>query len=256
MRFAILSIGFELLIGRVVNTNSAFLCSELAKRGHEVGREITVGDELTAISGELKHLIQEGFQNIITTGGLGPTFDDMTAEGVAMAFGLQVEENSLALQWITDKYDAMKLPLTAERRKMCRLPVGAQPIYNSLGTAPGFLFADGRLKVLALPGVPAEMIAIFQENLEQIFPSAGRMHEREIRITGLPESTLATYTIKLMRKYSSIYIKTHPRSSEGKSEVLVHAYAMSGSDDVESQLDSLITALRSSVEKLGGRVEE
>jgi len=135
----IISIGNELLIGKTVNTNATWIAQRLTHFGIDVRRILVIGDSVEEISSSLKDALKRGPTMIITTGGLGPTYDDMTLEGVARAAEAPLKENQEALQMIKESYKHIGLQLTAARIKMSRMPRGAKPLRNPVGTAPGCL---------------------------------------------------------------------------------------------------------------------
>jgi nicotinamide-nucleotide amidase len=142
----LISIGNELLIGKILNTNAHWLAKRITSLGLSVRRITVVGDDLDEISSAIRETIQRRPAFIITTGGLGPTFDDKTLEGVARAIGRELKENKEALEMIKKKYEQYvaegrmrKLELTPYRVKMATLPEGSKPLPNPVGTAPGVL---------------------------------------------------------------------------------------------------------------------
>ncbi len=212
----IVNIGTELVIGRIVNTNGAWLARELTLRGVEVKRIIVVPDDEEEVVG----VLQRGArlcEIIVTTGGLGPTYDDRTAEFIAKAFGRKLVLNAEALRMVEEKYRAAGMGLTEDRVKMAYMPEGAKPIPNPVGTAPGIYLEMGKCRVIALPGVPREAEEMFRRYavklLEPILPRLCVV-ERGTVVRGLPESSLAPILKELARKYPTCYIKSHPKGSE------------------------------------------
>ncbi|MFB6159549.1 MAG: competence/damage-inducible protein A [Haloferacaceae archaeon] len=154
MRVAVVTVGDELLAGEVTNTNAAWLCARLTERGASVERVATVPDRVADIARVVNEYRAE-YDAVVVTGGLGPTHDDVTMEGVAAAVGRSVEEHAAALAWLTEEggYAADDLATgTAD------LPAGARFLANDEGVAPGAV-VDG---VYVLPGVPDEMEAMFR----------------------------------------------------------------------------------------------
>jgi len=162
---------------------------------------------------------------IVTTGGLGPTYDDMTLEGVARALGTIMEDNPEALRMIRDKYASMSLELTPARVKMARFPRGAKALSNPVGTAPACLMEAHGVKVVCLPGVPSEMEAIFNQSIAPIISKASEglvFREASVVIQGLPESALAPVLDGLRKRNPSAYFKSHPKMSEGVPLIEIH----------------------------------
>jgi molybdenum cofactor synthesis domain-containing protein len=154
MRVAVITVGDELLAGDTVNTNAAWLCERLTARGVRVERVTTLPDRV----GDIARVVNEyhaEYDAVVVTGGLGPTHDDLTMEGVAAAFGRDVEEHEGALAWLTEHggYAAEDLA-----EGTTHLPAGARMLPNDEGVAPGAVVES----VYVLPGVPAEMEAMFE----------------------------------------------------------------------------------------------
>lgn len=152
MNAAILTVGDELLVGDTENTNATWLCSQLADRGVPVRRVTVVPDEVAEIARVVNEYRAE-YDAVIVTGGLGPTHDDVTMDGVAAAFGREVVENEEAAAWLAERgYSADDL--VAETT---HLPADCRPLPNKAGVAPGAVVES----TYVLPGVPTEMKAMF-----------------------------------------------------------------------------------------------
>ncbi len=152
----IIAIGSELLLGATVDTNSAYLASQLAAAGVNVFRKSVVGDNV----GRMTALINESLSRaelVICTGGLGPTQDDVTREAVAQAFDRPLEFRQELLDQVAARFAAFRYPMSPSNRRQAYLPQGARAIENPRGTAPAFLIEDERGTLIGLPGVPSEM---------------------------------------------------------------------------------------------------
>jgi molybdenum cofactor synthesis domain-containing protein len=220
----IISIGNELLIGKVVNTNASWLAERLTGLGVVVRRITVVGDSLSEISSCVKEALSRRPNSIITTGGLGPTYDDMTLEGLAIALGVKLTVNPKALEMIKQKYERMGEVLTEARVKMAKLPEGAEPLYNPVGTAPAVKLSYGSTVIYALPGVPREMEAIFNEHIsKEVSKISGvKMAEYSLRIVGVMESALAPFISRVKEMYPEVYVKSHPKGTEEKPVIRVY----------------------------------
>ncbi|MES3160766.1 MAG: molybdopterin-binding protein [Halorubrum sp.] len=153
MDAAIATVGDELLVGDTENTNATWLCARLADRGVPVRRVTVVPDEVAEIARVVNEYHAE-YDAVIVTGGLGPTHDDVTMEAVAAAFGRDVVANDEAAAWLADRgYSADDLVSGTTH-----LPADCRPLQNDAGVAPGAVVED----VYVLPGVPAEMRAMFE----------------------------------------------------------------------------------------------
>ncbi|MFC7325307.1 competence/damage-inducible protein A [Halorubrum rutilum] len=153
MNAAVVTVGDELLVGDTENTNATWLCDRLDERGVVVRRVTVVPDEV----GEIARVVNEyhaEYDAVVVTGGLGPTHDDVTMDGVAAAFGRELERNEEAAAWLAERgYSADDLAA-----ETTHLPAGCRPLANEAGVAPGAVVES----VYVLPGVPTEMKAMFE----------------------------------------------------------------------------------------------
>jgi len=230
----IICVGNELLIGKIANTNAQWLAKRITTVGLNVNRVTVVGDDTAEISNVIKEALQRKPKMIVTTGGLGPTFDDKTLEGIAKALDLKLKVNQEALRMIEKKYHQYleegkveeKAELTPPRIKMATLPEGTQPLHNPIGTAPGVLAKHEGTVLIALPGVPTEMEAIFDESVQPVLKKmAGNavFYETSVAVDGIMESDLAPLIDKTMNDNPYIYIKSHPgHRGEGKPHIELH----------------------------------
>ncbi len=213
----ILNIGNELTIGRIVNTNGAWLARQLTLRGVDVRRIIVVPDDENEVCDIVKQGVSKGIALLVTAGGLGPTPDDRTVEFVAKALGKKVVLNEEALRMVESKYKLHGLELTPERVKMAYLPEGAKPIPNDVGTAPGVFMSVANTRIILLPGVPREAEVMFERYviplIKDVLPRLCVV-EDGITVEGLPESSIAPLLKTIMKKYPNVYIKSHPKGSE------------------------------------------
>ncbi len=164
MQIEIVTIGNEVLSGRTLDTNFAFLARALEEVHVQVAWHTTVGDGAEAIGAALRHALERA-DGVVMTGGLGPTPDDMTRKAVATVLHrpLQLDEQVLEAIRARIKRLGRKLPSSVETQAL--LPRGAEPWPNSLGTAPGILVVHRDKPVILLPGVPAEMEALTREHV-------------------------------------------------------------------------------------------
>jgi nicotinamide-nucleotide amidase len=188
----IFSQGDEVVTGEIADTNAAWLSRELSVLGFEVRRHTAVGDRLEALV-ELLRDIAGRADLCLCTGGLGPTCDDLTAEAVAEAFGLPLEQDPAALEQIETWFRRMGRDMPAINRKQALLPKGTERLDNLWGTAPGFALTAGRCRFAFMPGVPGEMKAMYRRWVEPDLP--GRFEIRPARLVvlrtvGVGESTL------------------------------------------------------------------
>ncbi|MFC7188332.1 competence/damage-inducible protein A [Halorubrum yunnanense] len=153
MNAAVVTVGDELLVGDTENTNATWLCDRLDERGVVVRRVTVLPDEI----GEIARVVNEyhaEYDAVVVTGGLGPTHDDVTMDGVAAAFGREIERNEEAAEWLAERgYSAGDLAA-----ETTHLPADCRPLANEVGVAPGAVVES----VYVLPGVPKEMRAMFE----------------------------------------------------------------------------------------------
>ncbi len=214
----IVAVGRELLTGRTVDTNSAWIAARLTDLGAFVARIVEVDDEPAAIAREITTARERGAALVVTTGGLGPTSDDRTLAGVAAAFGRRLVEHAAALDFVARRYRELAAAgsvadgaLTPPRRKMACLPEGAEPIDNAVGTAPGVFIVDGAQALLALPGVPGEMPAVFDAALPRLRERLGALAhvaEREVASGSGDESVITLALERVMDAVPGVYLKS------------------------------------------------
>src|SRR6266851_452469 len=163
----ILAVGNELMIGQTLDTNSNWLAQRLHALGWTVERITTVRDSLKSIRDSVVEALDRSPELLITVGGLGPTYDDMTMEQPAV--------------------------LTVHRKKMAMLPRGAKPLPNPAGTAPGVMFRARGTTIMSFPGVPTELKAIFKASVIPILrrSCAPTPSELYVMMVGIVESALA-----------------------------------------------------------------
>ena len=188
----ILSQGDELVTGEIADTNAAWLSQELITLGFDLTRHTAVGDRLDSLVDLLREISRRA-ELCLCTGGLGPTCDDLTAEAVSQAFGLPLIMDTTALSQIEAWFSRMNRDMPTVNRKQALLPQGATRLDNHWGTAPGFSVIAGRCRFHFLPGVPAEMRALYRSHIQPQLPRdyALAIPQRVVlRTIGLGESTL------------------------------------------------------------------
>ncbi len=217
----IIAVGNELLAGDVLDTNSHWLCRQLTGLGASVTRVVVVPDELEAIAAELRQALARKPQLVLTTGGLGPTGDDLTLAAVAQALGVSLREDPRALEMVRRRYREFAQlgyvahgELTASRAKMARLPEGAEPLANPVGAAPGVLLRRGETAIVCLPGVPLEMTGIFTTSLSPLLRElfgAGGFYQAAIIVGIGDESALAPVLARVSEEHPAVHVKSRPK---------------------------------------------
>jgi len=262
----IVCVGNELLIGKTLNTNAHWLARRATSLGMIVKRITVVGDDVDEIASITREALQRKPHFIITTGGLGPTFDDKTLHGVAKALCRKLKVNKKALKMVTEKYEAYvkegkmeKFELTPPRVKMAKLPEGAEPLPNPVGTAPGIITNVGETSLIALPGVPKEMEAIFEESVAFLLKKeAGDVafFETSIYADNIMESTLAPLIDQAMHDNPYVYIKSHPKGEEKKPHMEIH-FSTTAKDHktAKESLEKAVVQLSELMQKNGGKIK-
>lgn len=190
MNIAILAVGTELLMGKTVNTNATELSKWINELGHSVKYHMTIGDNPERLKATLDYLLTFN-DMIITTGGLGPTQDDLTKETIAKTFGLSLIKNEEAHYQMLERFKNFNVTMTDNNKKQAYLPEGAIPMYNDRGTAPGFISEVGDKIIAALPGPPREMSHMFEKDLRPflISKSTQQIVSEYINLFGIGESS-------------------------------------------------------------------
>jgi len=262
----IVCVGNELLIGKTVNTNAHWLAKRATSFGITVKRITIAADDVNEIAKVVREVLKRKPLFIITTGGLGPTFDDKTLEGVSKALNLKWEVNEKALQMVREKYEAYvkagrmeKVELTPARVKMAKLPKNAEPLPNPVGTAPGVMVKVDGTFLIALPGVPSEMEAIFDESVAPLLKKeAGEaaFFETSIYTDGIMESTLAPLIDQTMHDNPYVYIKSHPKGEEKKPHLEIHfSTTAKDSKTAKDRLEKATIQLSELVRKNNGKIK-
>jgi len=260
MDVELLIIGNEILIGKTLDSNSNWMAKRIARYGHRLQRITTVGDDLNIISSSLQGALKRNPDIIITSGGLGPTFDDMTLEGIAMGLNRKLELNEHAVSSIKKIYKhaydkgILKLEgMTKEREKMAYLPQGSIPLPNTIGTAPGVKINEGGTQLYILPGVPTELKSIFRNVIIPILKEKqGKFIEKGFLFSGIGESQIAPYTSELEEKYPELWIKTHPRIGLSiEVEVSITAFNVENGDEL---VDKALNEIKDVILNLKGEI--
>ncbi len=262
MIIELLMIGNEILIGKTQDTNSNWMVKRITKFGHRVKRITTIGDDIEIISSTIRDILKRSPDIVITSGGIGPTFDDMTLQGIANGLNRNLELNQHAYNSIKKVYDhahqrgLLKLEgMTKEREKMAYLPKGSVPLPNTVGTAPGVKIEEEKTIIFILPGVPAEIKAMFRNIITPILrEKKGKFIEKGFLFSGIGESQIAAYTTELEKKYPQLWIKTHPKIGLSvEVEVSITAFNVENGEEL---IDKALNEIREIVIKLKGKIKE
>ena len=189
----IVAIGSELLLGQIVDTNSAWMAQRLTALGVNLYFKSVVGDN----PGRMKEVIARALERadiVITSGGIGPTQDDLTREVVAQVTGRKLVQDAGMLEQVEAHFRRRGRPMTPNNIRQSYMPEGAIPVQNPNGTAPSFVVEDPRAVIFSLPGVPVEMKWLFENEVEPYlskkFNLAEVIHYRVLKIVGVGESAV------------------------------------------------------------------
>jgi nicotinamide-nucleotide amidase len=190
MRACIIAVGTEMLTPFRVDTNSLFVTERLNEIGADVRLKLVVGDDVDELT-EMLRAVLTWADVIVTTGGLGPTEDDITRDGLARALGVGLEADETIVERIRERFARRGMTMPAINRRQAMIPVGATVLPNPQGTAPGLFVEQGRTAIVSLPGPPREMKSMFEavvrERLAQRSGGAA-LFRRVLKITGRTES--------------------------------------------------------------------
>lgn len=215
MKAEILCVGTELLLGDIVNTNAAYIAKELANIGIDVFYQSVVGDNDGRLQGSLDLAFSRA-DIVVMTGGLGPTYDDLTKETVAKYFNAPMVMDDASLQSITSFFQSIGKPMTENNKKQALMPKGATIFPNQWGTAPGLAITDGKHTAILLPGPPKEMRPMFENNaipyLMKFTDSV--LVSKNIRLFGIGESDLETRLYDMMKNAQNPTIAPYAKTGE------------------------------------------
>ena len=231
---ALVVIGNEILAGRTQDTNTPWIAERLVMRGILIGEVRIIPDEAEVIIGTVNE-VRRKYDYVFTTGGIGPTHDDITAECVAKAFNLPLERSEVAFRMLEEHYGLEEL--TPPRAKMSMIPQGARLIPNPVTAAPGFIIEN----VYVMAGVPRIMQAMLDHIIGMI--QAGKPILSNTVACTLPESVLAEELEGMQKRYPRIQIGSYPHYRGG---VLGLSLVLRGTDktSLEAATAELIAAIK------------
>jgi nicotinamide-nucleotide amidase len=217
----VVAAGNEVLLGDVLDTNTNWLCRRITALGGRIVRTVMVRDEVQTIASEIQAALARRPALLFTVGGLGPTNDDLTLQGVALGTGRPLQLNAGAERMVRQRYEQFAASghvpfadMNRARRKMACLPTGAEPVVNPVGGAPGVLLEVDDTAIVSLPGVPEELRAIVDESLGELFGRVfGTAHyEERALVVGLQdESAIAEVLQRVDAEHPEVYVKSRAR---------------------------------------------
>jgi nicotinamide-nucleotide amidase len=244
VKLEVVTIGTELLLGQILDTNAVDLGRELAAAGVEIVRRTSVADRPETIRAAVAEALERtGF--VITTGGLGPTRDDMTKKEVAAIFNKPLLLDAAVLESLEARFRRLGRTMPAINRTQAEVPAGATVLPNPRGTAPGLWVEEAGRVVVMLPGVPSEMRGLLAE---EVLPRiAERRHSgivvrsRTVRTTGIAESALAERVGNIEEEIAPLTLAYLPSTSG--VDLRVTAWRLDA-DDAERRLRAATAQLR------------
>jgi len=246
----ILCVGTELLLGNILNGNARWLAEELSALGLPHYRQTVIGDNRERLIAQIQEIAGRS-RVLITTGGLGPTPDDLTTEAIAAAFSTPLEERPEVWADITAKSRSRGREPSVETRRQALLPCGAAVLPNPTGTAPGMIWSPVEgFTLLTFPGVPSEMRAMWQQTaapwLRQSGLSTGAYVSRMLRFWGIGESALAAQVGDLLDQSNPTVA---PYAGRGEVKLRITAQAAS-----EAEAQRLVMATEDDLRQRTGQL--
>ncbi len=243
MEAEIITIGTEILLGQIVDTNTRAIAHRLRDLGLDIYRTSTVGDNITRIADAVAESMGRAAA-VITTGGLGPTVDDPTREGIALALGVKTRFEPALWAQIEARFASMGRTPSENNKRQAYIPIGAVPIENPVGTAPAFYYETSKSVVVALPGVPVEMNHLLENEvlpyLKERLHLSGTILTRVIRTAGIGESALDDQISDLEELSNpTVGLSAHP----GRVDIRITAKAAS-KHEAEEMIRGIETTLQ------------
>jgi len=249
MNAEILSIGTELLLGQIVDTNAAYLAQKLAELGINLYFKTTVGDNPQRITEALDQALNRA-DLIITTGGLGPTTDDLTIETIASCLGEEVVLDQDSLEKIESFFKRIKVEMLESNKKQALRPKNAKIIKNPVGTAPGIILEKNKKIIISLPGVPREMTAMMEETVipflkDSLGEKNSLIKSRTLKFLGMGESMVEDKVKDLMLNQTNPTVAPYAKDTE------VHL-RITAKGRTEEEVNSLIVEMEKKIrDRLG-----
>lgn len=238
MNAELLSVGTELLLGEILNTNVKYLSEELSVMGINVFYHTTVGDN----PGRLEDAVKTAFSRadiVVATGGLGPTQDDITKEVIAECMGFELHFDSKAYESMAEFFKKNGRPMPESNKKQAMLPKGGITLYNTCGTAPGCIMEkDGKMAVI-LPGPPSEMKAMF-ETAKPYLSKEGRIYTKNLRVFGLGESHASELLDDMITKGGKVTVAPYALTGEVRLRIAVKSESEKEAEEILKKTEEKI----------------
>ncbi len=258
----ILCIGNELLRGEIQDTNTNWICRLVNSHGGRVARATMLPDIEDEIAAAVRSAIKRRVSVLFTSGGLGPTDDDLTLSAVAKGAGVTLELDVTAREMVKERYDDFSAQgvldqggLNPFREKMAWLPAGSHPLHNPVGTAPGVLLRQGATTIICLPGVPPELEAIITHTLASFITATfgkGGSFQRTLTVRCNDESIMVPALSRVVALHPQVYIKSLARAL-GEIPELDILFTTTGKEEGECRalVDEAVSELQQGLTALG-----
>jgi len=256
----IIIVGNEILTGDILDTNTNWICHLVHSRGGIVTRVTVIPDILNVVAKTVREAVARKSDILFTSGGLGPTSDDLTLEAVALGTDRKVALHDEALEQVRQQYDRFfkqgimsQGGLNPARQKMACLPQGGEPLLNPVGTAPGVILQVDQTTIISVPGVPSELKGIIEQSLQGFLDQTfgeGEAMSRCVSVTCNDESLLEPVLIDIVERYPDIYTKSLA-TTIGESPEMDIIMTMSGIGEKHDLIEKAFQQLCDGIVKLG-----
>lgn len=244
MKAEIITVGTEILLGDIVNTNSQFLAKELASLGLDVYYQSTVGDNESRLMDTLNESLDRS-DIIITTGGLGPTNDDITKEVAAKCFNQELVFYNDIWKDIKQYFEKIGVEPTENNKKQAYFPKDCIILNNSNGTAPGAILKKENKMIIVLPGPPKEMIPMFNNELKKYLENLTdyKLISRTLRFFGIGESELEDKLSDIINNQTNPTIAPYAKEGEVTLRITAKSYTKDDADNLIDEVENKIKTL-------------
>ncbi|CEK35390.1 competence/damage-inducible protein A [Paraclostridium sordellii] len=241
MKAEIITVGTEILLGDIVNTNSQFLAKELASLGLDVYYQSTVGDNESRLMDTLNESLDRS-DIIITTGGLGPTNDDITKEVAAKCFNQELVFYNDIWKDIKQYFEKIGVEPTENNKKQAYFPKDCIILNNSNGTAPGAILKKENKMIIVLPGPPKEMIPMFNNELKKHLENLTdyKLISRTLRFFGIGESELEDKLSDIINNQTNPTIAPYAKEGEVTLRITAKSYTKDDADNLIDEVENKI----------------
>lgn len=237
----IITIGTEITTGNIFNSNANYLAKELLNLGINCFYHISVDDNEDRIYSAIETALSRS-DLIITTGGLGPTKDDITKEVCSKVLGLDLIMDNEMKSKIESYFKTRNKPMTKNNLRQSLRPVGSSFLNNSIGTAPGIIIENDCKKIILLPGPPRELSLMFEENVKPLLNMGGTILNKSIHLIGIGESSLETELLSMNLATNNSSITTFAKNHTLEIRIISKGY---NRESLETESNDIIEKIKS-----------